>query len=113
MKKGHERYRPTSLALQMINHVIEGNLITTAHSENQPTLTAKGRFEDDKPDGELTFPAIWRYAFKNGNERGLVLFNLDPSDPQVAQLKFDGKVAGAAAQAYTLTGDSINRQQRG
>ena len=107
MRKGHERYRPTSLALRMVNQVIEGDLITTSHSDNQPTFTATGRFGSDKENSEFTTNTLWSYAFKNDKQRGVVLINLDTSNSQQTEIKFAEKVQGSTATAHLLTGDSL------
>ena len=105
MRKGHERYRPTSLAGRLANRVMEGDLITTTHSEGEPTFTATGRFEDNKPNTSLTYPTIWSYAFKNGNKRGLIIFNLDVSESQQTRITFDGN-AQQGATMHLLSGDT-------
>ena len=105
-REGYKRYRPTFLANEMVHHVIGGDLVKTVHSEDEPTFTASGRFEDNVEDQTVTFPTLWSYAFNEGNRRGLVLFNLDTSEKQPVKIEFDGTVKGAT-QVYTLTADSI------
>ena len=107
MRKGHERYRPTSLAGRLANRVMEGNLITTAHSKHEPTFTATGRFENNVPNTSLTYPTLWSYAFKNGKKRGLIIFNLDVSKSHKSIIKFDGQVQPGATM-HLLTGDTLD-----
>ena len=107
MRKGHRRYRPTFLAGELANKVIGGDLVKTVQSTNQPMFTATGRFENKKPGQSHTFPAIWSYAFKDGNSRGLILFNLDTVKANPVKVEFQGRVQGDVVQ-YMLSADKID-----
>ncbi len=107
MTKGRERYRPTFLAGEMANKVMGGDLVKTVQSTNQPTFTATGRFEDNKPGQSHTFSTIWSYAFKDGNRRGLILFNLDVSKAAPVKVEFVDKVQDGAVQ-YMMSTDKID-----
>ena len=61
----------------------------------------------NKPNQSHTFPTIWSYAFKDGNRRGLILFNLDTSKTNPVKIEFLGKVQGDATQ-YAMTADKID-----
>lgn len=112
MSKGHERYRPTFLAMETVNKVIGGDLVETVHSGADPTWSAEGVFftEWKKEPENMTYeniPCIMSYAFKDGEERGLILVNLDVTRALPVSVKLPDKVAGDKASSYLLTADSI------
>jgi len=109
MRKGHERYRPTFLACATANRVMRGDLVETVHGGADPTFSATGVFS--RRQGVETIedlPVLWSYAFVNGDERGLIVVNLDTGKPQTVAAKFDGRVAGQAARTWLLTADRIS-----
>jgi len=108
MKKGHERYRPTFLACMLANKVIGGDMVRTIHSQDEPRFEAKGYFASKTEIETISnVPIIWSYGFIQGRKRGLILINLDVSNPQTVMLKSAGQAAGAEATAWRLCGEEI------
>jgi len=112
MRKGHERYRPTFLACATANRVIAGDLIETSHAGADPTFDVTGIFykawrKPAVPETLRDVPAIWSYAFADGNKRGLILINLDTSKQQNVAVEFAGEVEGNVAKSWLLTADKI------
>ncbi|MFO7956482.1 MAG: hypothetical protein R6X33_05240 [Candidatus Brocadiia bacterium] len=108
MREGHERYRPTFLACMLANKVMGGDLVETAHTGQTPTFSATGVFS--RREGVETMerlPTIWSYAFREGNRRGLILVNLDVSEPRPVALEFEGQVREEGAQWWLLSADEI------
>jgi hypothetical protein len=108
-----QRYRPSFLATEIANHVIGGDLVETRHSAEEPTFSAWGRFGRQRPrqEPELTtygpLPSLWSYAFKDGQTRGLILFNLDTTRAHTVRLQLPGAVRGRTARSWRLAADSI------
>jgi hypothetical protein len=86
-KQGEERVRPTGLALSMINQAIFGDMVKVDLA-GVPTFTATGMdiAGARKQVGTAENPAITAYAFKEGDRRSLILFNMDLSNAQSATL---------------------------
>jgi hypothetical protein len=104
-KKGREMYHPVFLTVSTINKAIGGDLLETTQTGHSPT------FLSIKPDDRRTFteeplPVIWSYAFKDGSQRSLALFNLNSVGPQRVKLDFPG-VVGGKAKAWLLTSEKI------
>ena len=107
MRKGHERYRPTFLACATANRVIGGDLVATQHEGANPTFSAQGVFSSKRVETLERIPVLWSYAFRDGDRRGLVLFNLDTSRSQPVSVEFDGTVKSNHAQSWGLAADHI------
>ena len=73
------RKRPTWLGLEAVNRAIMGDFVETTHSGDDPTYTVN-------PMGELeqivNLPLIQSFAFKDGDDMSLVLFNLNLNDAE-------------------------------
>jgi len=98
-----ERKRGQYLALQLANQAIAGDLVQTIHSGDNPTW--------DQPllNGVQFNGAhyLQSFAFADGDERSLVLFNLHRTDS--LQLNFTGPLAPAGTVTMsTLTSAAIN-----
>jgi len=116
MDEGIARFRPSGLILSMVNEMMTGNLIKTTHSENQPAFVATGNFPGTGrgrrtkgrplPVSDVECPAIWSYAFKNGKEYSLVLFNMDLENKQNIRLSFRGSVKADSVVSKILAPDS-------
>ena len=52
-------------------------------------------------------PVLWSYAFAEGKRRGLILLNIDTSEPHPVTIAFDGTVRGGKATRWSLTAASI------
>jgi hypothetical protein len=104
-----QRYRPHFLAEQIANNVIAGDMLETEHGPGEPTFAADGHFESDRKTRKQYsgFPALWSYAFRDGARRGLIVFNLDTTQPRSVRLDFDGKAAKGQARAWWLAADKI------
>jgi len=108
MRKGKERYRPTFLACELANKVIGGDLVETVHTGADTKITARG-FWEMRATGvsDYTYPAIFSYAFRDGERRGIVLINLHTSESQPVDVKFPGAARGGVALSYLLTSDKL------
>ncbi len=109
LRPDQKRYRPTGLALMLTNRVLKGDLLETKHSAGEPTYTGQivhggKKAGKAKEDEEKTFPVIHSYAFKDGKNRGLILFNFDLASPQEVELKFSG--TAKKPKAWKMTADS-------
>jgi len=108
MRRGHERYRPTFLACALANKVLGGDLVETTLSGDVPTFAATGVFEGAKERQTVEgLPALWSYAFRDGERRGLILVNLDTAEAHAVTLRFAGGAAGGTATAWRLQADSV------
>ncbi len=87
-KKGEERMRPTGLALSMINEAVFGDMVE-AEVEDVPTFTATGLNIGGKwkKVGTTQNPSITAYAFKEGDRRSLILFNMDLTEAHSVELQ--------------------------
>ncbi len=111
-KKGEYRYRPTALAMDLMNKAIlvGGDSMQTLHEGACPTFSSIGKFKAVHVSkgalGQLTgIPLLWTYAFKNGKERSVALINLDTESDQTITLNFPGKAKNV--QSWQLSNDSI------
>jgi hypothetical protein len=107
MRQGHERYRPTFLACATANRVIGGDLVATQQEGANPTFSAQGVFSRQGVETLDEIPVIWSYAFRDNDRRGLILVNLDTSQPRPVSIEFDGQVNGGRAQAWLLAANRI------
>jgi hypothetical protein len=73
------RKRPTWLGVELANKAISGNLVGTFQSGVNPTYTQTAI---NGLSGSVTFPLINSFAYTNGKERSLILFNLSLTDTQ-------------------------------
>jgi len=86
-KEGEERMRPTGLGLSMINRAIFGDMMG-AEVSDAPTFSATGMNISGvrKQVGTTENPLITAYAFKDGDCRSLILFNMDLNEAQAVTL---------------------------
>lgn len=80
-------------AMQMLNDVLAGDLVRTTHSGDDPTWSINNM-------NRVTFTNahhLQSFAFKNGTQRGLVVFNLHRTNA------LDVRFTGPNAPAGTLT----------
>jgi len=56
---------------------------------------------------EEEMPAVWSYAFKDGNKHSVILINIDPEASRSVQLKFNSTVKGDVAKSHLLTSEKI------
>ncbi len=118
MGENLERYRPAGLVFSVINEMMRGDLITTAHSANQPMFSSVGNFASTKkgkklkkgeasPVSEVTNPLIWSYAFKDGKKYSLVLMNMDLENTQDIKLNFKGSVIKSSVKSKIVAPDNF------
>lgn len=92
MDKTHRR-RPTFHALSMLNDALGGDMLRTTHSGDNPTWNVSGM-------NRVTFAGahhLQSFAFKNGAQHGLLLFNLHRTDA------LDVRFTGPNSPAGTLS----------
>jgi hypothetical protein len=90
MDKTHRR-RPAFHALSMLNEALGGEMLRTTHSGDNPTWNVSSM-------NRVTFTGahhLQSFAFKNGAQRGLILFNLHRTD--ALDVRFTGPNAPAGA----------------
>ncbi len=112
MRKGHERYRPTFLGMELANSIIAGDLVETVQGGADPTWSADGVFfvewrKEPKPMTYGSLPCLSSYAFRDGDRRGLILVNLDLERRLPVEVRFEGAVRDGAAVSYLLSADEI------
>ena len=106
------RYRPSFLAAALANKAIRGDLVETRHSGTDPRWSATGILHREwkktpKPMTYGDIPCLMSYAFWKGNERSLILMNLDVKRTLPVKIKFDGNVVKETATTYLLTADKF------
>ena len=116
------RYRPHWLALSMVNAGMFGDLMETTHSGAMPTFlapdmknvekpsyflsdkaerenkeevaTKKKRKSSKKSKAPISRNCLWSYSFKKGNQRSLILANVDVLESFPVTIQFKGIPAG-------------------
>ncbi len=86
--------RPTWLGLEIANKAIQGDLITTLQT-GAPTFQ----------DGGNDIPYVQSYAYRDGGNYGLILFNLHLSDSQTVEIVMPS-TPNAAGTQHLLSADS-------
>jgi hypothetical protein len=117
LDKGEERYRPSFHALCIANEAIGGNLVETEFSGKMPSFDCTGLFpwkwgslrklENAKPETFEDIPLLWFYAFENGEQRSIILVNLDMERSRDITVTFNGQVKGDCAKRLSLKGDKM------
>ncbi len=90
--------RPTGLALEIVNKVVGGNMLTTEQGGKNSTWRQRpvnGIVE------EMELPFVHSYAFRQGNKYGVVLFNLNLYEGQWVELDLPNRTYGNATM-HTL-----------
>lgn len=109
--KDRVRYRPFGLAFQMVNRVIGGSLLETKQEGANPTFQVEVPGKKGKPPENFEFPVIHSYAFADGKNRSLLLFNFDLANEQEVEVKFDGTARGGAqVQRLVSTGPAATNE---
>jgi hypothetical protein len=96
MRPDHLRIRPKALGVMVANEILSGNMVSTVHGDGEPTFTSP-------IDPDQTWPVLHSYATADGQDRGLVLVNLDLEGNHSVRLRFGGGVAGGTARRWMLT----------
>jgi alpha-L-arabinofuranosidase len=109
-RAGQTRWRPTGLALQLVNRALHGDLLATTHSGATPTFATLDLEQPRNPRQSAQtprqFPVLWSYAFKNDAQRSAILVNLDIATAHNIALQLPGGVNGAVRIA-TLAGKAL------
>ncbi len=79
------RARPTWLALQLVNRAMQGDLVDITQRGSNPFWKQLAVNRIVKP---LTLNYVQSFAFKQGDFRNVILFNLHQAEAQQAQLEF-------------------------
>ena len=92
------RRRPTYLAMQLANKAIMGDMINITktgiiNTRTQPPLN----FNPNKPaPPTITFPLVETFAYKNGNDYGLYICNMNLNSSESIKLNLPGTVPSNA-----------------
>ncbi len=106
MKTGSERYRPTFLAVSMLNQVLNGDMVKVTKSGTDPKWSCAADYGSrNKP---FDVPYLQAYATKNDEKRGFVIFNFNRTDALPFTLNFTGGVQAGSVKQWTLTADKID-----
>lgn len=109
MKNEETRVRPHFLALQALNHGIQGNLMEVEFGGAVPQFTAQTFDERTRTWGDpRELPAVRALPFADGNKRSLILLNLSVEEPVSATVHLDRPAAGRRAQYTMLHAENIN-----
>lgn len=79
--------RPTWLGMALANQAIFGDAITTTHAGDNPTWT---QTPINGVGATTTVPFVQSFAFRDGNQYGLVLFNLSLTEHHGVRLHVPG-----------------------
>ena len=108
MRAGSERFRPTWLANEAANKVIDRELLETVHTGTNPTFSATGDFSGAGVITVGPYPVLYSYAFRgSGPRRGLILLNLDTAAAHEVSVTFPGEAEGAVAESWLMTSAAI------
>lgn len=102
-KPGERRYRPTFLACMLANRVLFGDMMVVRRSGADPGWTCD-EVERAEP---FRVPYLHVYATRDGERRGLILFNLHRTATLPARVDFAGEPAGGEAEMWRLEADDI------
>jgi len=114
LKPGSEQFRPNGLALMMSNQGIlpGGDMVATKVRGADPRFSATGpQFKSQQTyhlKGAVAtikdIPCLWSYAYSKGDERSLILVNLDLEKGHEVELKFEG--AASDVERWIQTSDT-------
>jgi hypothetical protein len=98
------RKRPTWLGVELANKAIMGSALKTFHwvnmrSRMQPAINGI--------DAPIAYQTVQSFAFADGAQRSLILFNLDFKHPDKVVLTLDPR-PGSTVKHYFLTSSSIH-----
>ncbi len=105
-RQDQPRYRPAFHAMESINKVIQGDLVETVQSGDNPGFSVTGTFESASPLPKI-YPELYSYAFKDQTTNGLVLANYDLTSAQQVEIALPEYVTGFNVQKWTLTSSSF------
>lgn len=98
------RKRPTWLGTELANRAIRGNLLETNFTVGLPTWVQTPM---NSISATLELPLLHAFAYREGDEYAVMLFNLDLTTSHTVELRLPS-LPQASATLHTLTGDSIH-----
>jgi hypothetical protein len=98
------RKRPTWLGVELANKAIAGNMLSTLHGTPQPTWRQS---PINGIGSETTVEEVQSFAFSDGGQHGLILFNLSLDQTYRAQLDLHSAPSGSA-MLYSIRPGSIH-----
>jgi alpha-L-arabinofuranosidase len=113
LEPGRERYRPTWLALSMLNEVLGGQMLEVAAGANNPAFTVTRTYHMPEKEEAFQMPYLQAYALRDGKRRSLVLINLHLTEALPVKLGFAGTVKAGTVQRRDLVGESIESNNEG
>jgi len=106
-----QRFRPHFLAQEIAIDVMGGDMVETRLIGDVPMISVLGTWEDtqgrEEPVLYENVPTLRAYAFKDGDRRSLILFNLDADDARSVKLALPGRVAYQQANMWVLTAPEV------
>lgn len=112
MREGHERYRPSFLAMSLANRAIRGQLLETRHEGGDPRFATRGAFHTNLRgrSPEISYgdiPCLWSYAFRDGKEWAVIIVNLDVERELPVVLRIPTRPEGGEVRSALLAADSV------
>jgi alpha-L-arabinofuranosidase len=101
-RPGQERYRPTFLALELANQVLDGDLVKVATAGENRTFHVALQHEQEKLNVDV--PYVLAFATRSADARGLIVINLHPTDQIPVRLELPVPVANGTATMWRMTG---------
>ncbi len=98
------RKRPTWLGVEVANKAIQGSMVTTVHEGETPSVPLPAI---NGVATASTLPVLHSFAYKDGTNYGLVLFNLDLAQSHDVTLSLPSAPQGGAT-VTTLTAADID-----
>ncbi len=97
------RKRPTWLGIELANRAIHGEMLATQHSGSNPVWTQAAINDLDNP---VDLPFLHSFAFREGTQYYLMLFNLHLYEAQTVTLQLPTEVS-ATATLHAMTSASV------
>ncbi len=98
------RKRPTFLGMELANRAVMGNMLTTTQSGGNPIVNQNPINGITK---QTTYPLVQSFAFKQGNQYSVVLFNLHLNAAQPVRVQLPRNPAGNATM-HIMSSNSIH-----
>lgn len=96
-----ERYRPSFLAMELINKAMQNNMIETIHSGDDPSYHITGNFGGSSHSTH-TYKELYSYAFQDDDQFGLVIANYNLQTSRTVQIYFPMHVVLNQAEVHVL-----------
>ncbi|NUM55984.1 MAG: hypothetical protein HUU46_20275 [Candidatus Hydrogenedentes bacterium] len=85
------RKRPTWLGLELVNRVIQGDMVAV---DIEGTRNGWTQRPINTVENEIDVPFVHAFAYKNGNTRSLIVFNLNLTDATSVNVAIEGAASG-------------------